>query len=829
MVGDGTTNNPCQIESIEDLNAVRQQLNMNYILMNNLDFCDESSYDEPHNGDIKIENLCKQEGATDGWIPIGDDSNYFTGIFDGNNKTISNLYINRSIYYVGLFGRINNSEIKNIGLINVDVLGDRYVGGLVGTASNSKIINSYVKGIIQGNRYVGGLIGEGYVESNKNGEISYSYFDGGITGFIKFVGGLVGGYYAYDGSGVILINNSYASSTINLNGNDIGLVGGFIGGFFSYNNNNINNSYSKSKINFITDCSQIYSIGGFIGEFTGGITNSSSSGEILLNIETTYENESIGGFIGYTEGGKISNSFADVLLDLKKSIKVGGFIGELNFNQQDYLYNLITNSYAKGNILIQQGENIGGFVGYSSGFEITNSYATGNINGTGMGVKIVGGFVGYNDYDPNNVKIDSSYASGNLEIAGGNVGGFVGININKIDNSYSKGNIKIYTPNIESILNVEIGGFAGLNLGDIYRSYSTGDIDINSESVINVGGFVGNNGSDSIYSSFSTGNIILNTTAYSNVGGFIGIDNLSHYNSGWVVKPGLNPIGSNSEENLAYNEDFANSFFNYSHGVYTAGQNNDVWDFENVWSNYYNGNNYPILLWQPIQEVLPITYNLIYSAGAGGIISGNTNQVVNQGGNGSSVTAIPDAGYIFVRWSDNRTENPRTDLNVSQNISVQAIFERRLVYGSGGNTIFNFSNNLINSQLSPMEKLLNELKSKIEDLKKQIDLYLKNKQEENKNLLKNFRFNKDLKFGDVDQDVKKLQIFLNNYGFKIADFGPGSPGNETTMFGFLTRAALIKFQEFYFKEILEPQKLLKGTGFFGKLSRDFVNQIINKN
>jgi len=37
-------------------------------------------------------------------------------------------------------------------------------------------------------------------------------------------------------------------------------------------------------------------------------------------------------------------------------------------------------------------------------------------------------------------------------------------------------------------------------------------------------------------------------------------------------------------------------------------------------------------------------------------------------------------------------------------------------------------------------------------------------------------------------DVKKLQEFLNTNGFKLADSGPGSPGNETTFFGSLTRA-----------------------------------------
>ena len=69
------------------------------------------------------------------------------------------------------------------------------------------------------------------------------------------------------------------------------------------------------------------------------------------------------------------------------------------------------------------------------------------------------------------------------------------------------------------------------------------------------------------------------------------------------------------------------------------------------------------------------TYTLSYTAGAHGSISGSTSQTVNHGENGSQVTAVPDAGYRFVRWSDNNTNASRTDSNVTGNISVSAVFE----------------------------------------------------------------------------------------------------------------------------------------------------------
>jgi hypothetical protein len=68
------------------------------------------------------------------------------------------------------------------------------------------------------------------------------------------------------------------------------------------------------------------------------------------------------------------------------------------------------------------------------------------------------------------------------------------------------------------------------------------------------------------------------------------------------------------------------------------------------------------------------TYTLTYTAGADGTITGTSPQTVNHGANGTAVTATPNAGYHFVQWSDGSTANPRTDTNVTANISVTASF-----------------------------------------------------------------------------------------------------------------------------------------------------------
>lgn len=77
-------------------------------------------------------------------------------------------------------------------------------------------------------------------------------------------------------------------------------------------------------------------------------------------------------------------------------------------------------------------------------------------------------------------------------------------------------------------------------------------------------------------------------------------------------------------------------------------------------------------------DVVP-TFTLTYLAGANGSLTGSTTQVVNSGANGTAVTAVPNAGYHFVNWSDASTSNPRTDTNVTANLSVTANFAADVV------------------------------------------------------------------------------------------------------------------------------------------------------
>jgi hypothetical protein len=68
------------------------------------------------------------------------------------------------------------------------------------------------------------------------------------------------------------------------------------------------------------------------------------------------------------------------------------------------------------------------------------------------------------------------------------------------------------------------------------------------------------------------------------------------------------------------------------------------------------------------------SYTLNYHSGENGQIQGDTIQTINHGSDATAITAVPDTGYHFVKWDDENTDNPRTDVNVTDQITVSAIF-----------------------------------------------------------------------------------------------------------------------------------------------------------
>jgi len=80
-----------------------------------------------------------------------------------------------------------------------------------------------------------------------------------------------------------------------------------------------------------------------------------------------------------------------------------------------------------------------------------------------------------------------------------------------------------------------------------------------------------------------------------------------------------------------------------------------------------------------------------------------------------------------------------------------------------------------------------------------------------------YNFTRNLSLHATGADVKALQQYLNSHGFVISKTGAGSLGKETTLFGTLTYKSLVKFQK---------SLGWSGTGFFGPMTRDYINKPI---
>jgi peptidoglycan hydrolase-like protein with peptidoglycan-binding domain len=78
-----------------------------------------------------------------------------------------------------------------------------------------------------------------------------------------------------------------------------------------------------------------------------------------------------------------------------------------------------------------------------------------------------------------------------------------------------------------------------------------------------------------------------------------------------------------------------------------------------------------------------------------------------------------------------------------------------------------------------------------------------------------YNFSRDLKLGSTGEDVRQLQIYLNQNSYTVASSGAGSAGNESTYFGPATQAALIKFQK--------AKNISPAAGYFGPLTRAAIN------
>lgn len=383
--------------------------------------------------------------AGEGFIPIAagiNSSADFKCEFNGNGHTISNLYINRpDTDNVGLFSLM--CDVKNLCLTNVDVIGGKSTGALMGYAfSNSpEISNCYIaSGSVKGTTGVGGLVGR---FSDIDGNILNCYSDAEVSGETK-AGGLLGEIYLPNGSvinsfshGNVTASSDYAGGLIGYTervslencyaeGNITGkrFVGGVVGKAMEVI---AVNCFAKGKVTGTS------SVGGFAGSAGG-----SSSGNIIENCYAYGEvigEESVGGFAGLTSGSTNGNGLilkaCYALGNVTATQQVGGLVGFFSFHNS--VYNCSATGTVKGNSCV------GGLIGDGYAMkEIKNCYSTGDVIAKG---NFVGGIIGRTS-NSNDTDITGCYSTGNISGVE-RVGGVMGFcdAILSLSDCYSTGNI----------------------------------------------------------------------------------------------------------------------------------------------------------------------------------------------------------------------------------------------------------------------------------------------------------------------------------------------------------------------------------------------------
>ncbi|RKY48925.1 MAG: hypothetical protein DRP86_05955 [Candidatus Neomarinimicrobiota bacterium] len=245
--GDGSEENPYQIESLENLYWLSQNPEVwdrHFIQTDTIHASSTSSWND-----------------NKGWMPIGNDTIPFTGSYDGKGFLIDSLFINRQIIYQGLFGYVNGALIQNLGLEDISYQGYHKMGGFVGLCTgHSRIENCYSTGTISGSGVVGGIVGD-----LQQSYIFQCWSSADIEGTVE-IAGIAGSVGIYS-----VIEQCYSAGNIYASTQS---AGGLVGNM--HRKSSIANSYSRSSV-----IAKSFKAGGLVGTSESSIIlNSYSTGYV---------------------------------------------------------------------------------------------------------------------------------------------------------------------------------------------------------------------------------------------------------------------------------------------------------------------------------------------------------------------------------------------------------------------------------------------------------------------------------------------------------------------------------------------------------------------
>ena len=353
-----------------------------------------------------------------------DNSEPFTGIFDGNGFTISGMNINMADKQVGLFGYTVGAQIRNL-TVAAGTVKSRYVaayeapntGGIVGYASGTVIENCHNTGVaVTSDKHAGGIVGLAYAQSTMIG-----------CSNTAAAASMVGDGYAAGIAGHVEPNGSNVTITDCYNtGNMSGGMGaaGVIGSIAAVGSQlTITDCYNTGTISTVS-----WAAGGVVGfMYTEG---SQLKMEGCHNTGDVSGIESAGGIVG------MAYSYVSSAVTIEGCYNAGAVSavnssagGILGFLMQDSSHMLITKSYNTGTASVPfvaagAGGILGGMQSYgASQADIENCYNTGDIGGGFAGA---GGMAGFLYLDGAGAAVTNCYSIGTIVGPPGATGGAVG-------------------------------------------------------------------------------------------------------------------------------------------------------------------------------------------------------------------------------------------------------------------------------------------------------------------------------------------------------------------------------------------------------------------
>ena len=300
--GDGSVGNPYKISTAAELAWFRDQVNSG-----------NNTISATLTKDIDLSEFCHAKDGTTytdelSWTPI----NWYQGTFDGNGKTISNLYINATSNYTGFFGYAYAGSIKNITFDNARVknTGGYNFGILAGNAGSCIIenIKTLANCSVEGEDYVGGIAGVA------NGNISNCENRATVKG-IRSLGGVVA---AYSGNSITSCANY---GVVTGSGESVGGIAGYFNSGTIQNSANYGDVTGTSYVGNLIGLAQECNLNNVLG--TGNVTATSAELAGLLVGTIKKSSSAASGILAYNSSAKLTINGTEQTGDAVKAIGDG--------------------------------------------------------------------------------------------------------------------------------------------------------------------------------------------------------------------------------------------------------------------------------------------------------------------------------------------------------------------------------------------------------------------------------------------------------------------------------------------------------------------------